>query len=110
MLASAAAALLLRQSFDGTTQEDLRERVVSCVIFLRNTARKEVKEPWFLPVLLPTFGTVAKSRSRPETRNLPRAGARNTPAAGDKKEKIPLARLIRISMSLLFRSFLLYLV
>ena len=50
-------------------QESFRERVVSCVIFLRNTARKEVKEPWFLPLLLPTFGTVAKSRSRPKTRN-----------------------------------------
>ena len=60
---------MLRQSRDGTRQEDLRERAVQCVIFLRNTARKEVKEPWFLPVLLPTFGTVAKSRSRPETRN-----------------------------------------
>ena len=43
--------------------------MAQCVIFPRNTARKEVKEPWFLPVLLPTFGTVAKSRSRPETRN-----------------------------------------
>ena len=31
-------------------------------------------------------------------------------AVGDKKEKIPLARLIRISISLLFHTFLLYLV
>ena len=94
---------MLRQSFDGTIQERFRERAVQCVIFLRNTARKEVKEPWFLPVLLPTFGTVAKSRSpageisprvrrretspsamgksasRPETRNIPTPGRETSP-------------------------------
>ena len=36
---------------------------------------------------LGTFAAMGKSTSRPETRNIPRAGARNTPAAGDKKEK-----------------------
>ena len=47
----------------------MSERVAGSVRFAMDIARKEVKEPWFLPVLLPTFGTVAKSRSRPETRN-----------------------------------------
>ena len=80
---------MLRQSFDETIQERFRERVVSCVIFLRNTARKEVKEPWFLPVLLPTFGTVAKSRSRPETRNFSIRHGQKYLASGDAKH--PLA-------------------
>ena len=52
-------------------------------------ARKEVKEPWFLPVLLPTFGTVAKSRSRPETRNIP--------VRARKREKAPLNRETLVS-------------
>ena len=42
---SAAAALLLRQSFDETTQEDLRERAERRIEFPQFIAREEVKKP-----------------------------------------------------------------
>ena len=42
---SAAAALLLRQSFNGTKKEDLRERVAGTLTFSHGIARKEVKKP-----------------------------------------------------------------
>ena len=42
---SAAAALLLRQSFDEARQEALRERVERSIKFPQPIARKEVKKP-----------------------------------------------------------------
>ena len=68
MLASAAAALLLRQSRYETTQEDLRERAAGTLTFSHGIARKEVKKPfgffrlfWLLFQLL---GKVARRRKK----------------------------------------------